>query len=997
MATDAFKIIEQREIPELHATGIFAEHKKTGLQLFHLLNDDSENWFSFGFATPQENSTGVPHIIEHTVLCGSKYFNLKDPFLTVMRQNITTFLNAMTFPDKTIYPSSSIIEEEYFTVMRVYGDAVFFPNLDKRSFEQEGHRFEVDEHGEVSIQGVVFNEMLANYSNFNGVAYDAVLRSFFKDSIYEHDSGGDPRYIPDLTYEQFKNFHKQFYHPVNCRLFLVGNIPTEKQMDFIDEHFLKFFEPAPRPSIIESAKKFSSPKKFLLTAPPANEDDNLKTLISLWAVGDTSNTKELLLNKIIASILIGTDGAELSKPILESKLGEIFQWSGIDDSHRDTLFNFGVSKIKKGEEETVEKLIYETLEKIANSDISSEKIETALNQLEFENKEIVRSYGERAPFAMILTEKVYSSWMYGRSPFDAMNYISIFEKLRTEILSDSKYIQKEIRKRFLDNTHRCIAVITPDKTFSDDLKKSIDNRIQKFAEQLSEQEKKDLQIKREEDEKAKLTGDDESVRNLIPHLSPKNLPAINDIPEKTFTHIANIPAIMYQQNTNGITYINIAIPFDSIPDNQYEYLNLYSECIIQMGTTDKRWDEVLNEQSRILGSLTTRIVTCSTFDNFTDLDKQTVIKKEYLKKREWIIIGTKVLQRFMEEGVQFITNLLHNISFNDTDRLHDILKQLKTSYENIAATGGDRFVLSRSLATLNDDLSHSERLIGITQFDFIKNLIKQIDNDKNFLTEISHTLKTIHNEILKNGLLLHLTGDDTDLKKMQNCLEKNLTHFVPLTEKKEVTRHNMFALDKNVTKKLQLLPAQLQVGHSAFSFTFLPYECERHGKLSVFKNWLSSGLLWEQIRMIGGAYGAWAVLMDSVDIFSFVTYRDPNPLNSLCEIEKILHSILEKDVSVSDMEKLIVGAYGSAVIPKSPYSKSYSDFLRILNGKPATAKQEELKGLTKTTIDDLKEFAKMLLEDTRKAVATVIANKEYLDDTSLVKNQFSIITTENSL
>ena len=198
MATDAFKIIEQREIPELHATGIFAEHKKTGLQLFHLLNDDSENWFSFGFATPQENSTGVPHIIEHTVLCGSKYFNLKDPFLTVMRQNITTFLNAMTFPDKTIYPSSSIIEEEYFTVMRVYGDAVFFPNLDKRSFEQEGHRFEVDEHGEVSIQGVVFNEMLANYSNFNGVAYDAVLRSFFKDTIYEHDSGGDPRYIPDL-------------------------------------------------------------------------------------------------------------------------------------------------------------------------------------------------------------------------------------------------------------------------------------------------------------------------------------------------------------------------------------------------------------------------------------------------------------------------------------------------------------------------------------------------------------------------------------------------------------------------------------------------------------------------------------------------------------------------------------------------------------------------------------------------------------------------------
>lgn len=995
MAKDSFTILECREIPALHATGIYAVHKKSGLEVFHVYNNDPENCFSFAFSTPQTNSTGVPHIIEHTVLCGSKNFPLKDPFLTLMQQNLTTFLNAMTFPDKTVFPASSTVEKEYFTLMAVYGDAVFFPLLTRESFEQEGWRFELDETGKASVQGVVFNEMLANYSDFNSVAYQKTQAELLSGTPYEHDSGGNPEHIPDLTYEDFKAFHKKFYHPGNCKVFLYGNIPTEKQLDFLDKKFLQYFDAGEKPAAVSAIKHFDKIKRFQTNAPSnSSEADDKNLVMFAWSLCETQNTKEALAAAVLAEILMGSDAAPLSKAILNSKLGELFSYNGLSSDYKNTSLFFGVTKVANGNEEKVEQLLFDTLQKIAYESLDKKIIETALNKIEFEIKEIIRP--RNSPFSLILMQKLYNSWMYGASPFDGLNYSADFETLRTEILRDPQYIQRNVKKLLIENNDCCIACIKPDKNFSLDLQRKINKRAEEFAKNLSATEKKDIRIKQKQTNEAKLKSDDIKYAKLIPHLRVDELPALTEAPKKEFVRCGNIPAIIYKQNTNDISYLTIAIPFDSLDDADYDYAKVYAEALTDMGTAHLSWSENLVEQNRIFGDMSTTLFTTNEpFENFTELDSQTAVQKEFVLNRDWLFITIKILDRFIDEAVAFLAQLLQEVSFDDSERLFDILKQVKNDFENTPATNGQNFSIAKANALLHPSFAAQERLHGMSQFAFIKALVKKAEADKTVLKTLGEKLTAIHKELLNNGILMQIACEEKSAARLCTAVEKNFSRFSALQAKKSVQRKSF--CKENFTRELELHPAQIQVAHSAYSFVSFPYDAKTYGKLKAFNNWLGSGPLWENIRMIGGAYGAFAVSFDVGTIFTIITYRDPSALHSLAEIDKILQSIAEKNLSTEEMEKIIVGTYANEVMPKTPQQKALSDFCRIVQGKPLEAKLLEVQGLKETSAADFQYFARLFLESKRRGAAVVLANKNAISDLSEVSSLFDKIETDVEL
>ena len=473
-----FKVLNVFDVADYHSKAVYLRHEKTGLEVVHLFNGDEENLFAFSFRTPNPKSNGAAHIIEHSVLCGSEKFPLKDPFVNLSNQSVKTYLNAMTYPDKTVYPASSIAKEDYFNLMNVYGDAVFFPKLQREIFMQEAHRLEVDENGNVSVQGVVYNEMKGNYSSFDSVANDAVTLSLLKNSVYQKDSGGDPLEIPSITYDEFKAFHKKWYRADNCLVFLYGNISTAEQLDFIQEKFLDRIEE--RNSDFSYSEKTGEKnlEEFLnyvksdsLKNPaydeyegPAGDNEKGSTVLVSWDLGQAENCVKNTENLVLAGILANHDGSPFQKSLLESGLGEdTAPQSGFSSSFYNKIFTIGLRGVKKSDAKKVEDVILKTLEKIVKDGVSKKDIATTLMGMEISQREIKRAGG---PFSLALAIRIVSGWAYGYDISNQIRSRKVLDEIKEKIENSDSYLLNLIKQKFLGNKSRVLSVITPSKKYS---------------------------------------------------------------------------------------------------------------------------------------------------------------------------------------------------------------------------------------------------------------------------------------------------------------------------------------------------------------------------------------------------------------------------------------------------------------------------------------------------------------------------------------------------
>lgn len=981
-----FELINETEIPDCSSTGIYLRHKKTGLEVFHLLNDDEENLFAFAFRTPVKDSTGAAHITEHSVFCGSEKFPLKEPFTNMMNQSVSTFLNALTYSDKTVYPASSAVKADYFNLMDVYGDAVFFPLLKKEAFMQEAHRIEIDEKGKPSIQGVVYNEMKGAYSSFESVANDEQLRSLFPDTNYACDSGGDPLCIPDFSYEDFKAFHKKYYCPDNCLVFLYGNIPTEEQLDYLQEHFLdrlekKFPEPEKRGYLpfvpeefvqMETPDVQNGPVKILAKAPASGATG--ATVTVNWLCGLTKNLTSYVEAAFLSEVLSGHDGSPLSKVLYESELGDdMAPLCGVMNETRNFMISFGMHGVKRRNEKKVFALIQKTLEKICKTGIKESDIESALMTAEFSNREVIRSGG---PYSLILLDRALNGWNYGRNPADMLLVRAEFEKIRKNVQEDPDYVVDLIKRFLLENDRKSYVIVRPSKKYlskREGLEKKILNA--KLKTQNLEELKKDTELLHSYQSHRETP---EEV-SCIPTLSPESLKTEFERIETKIIKIkgadTEIPVFVNQEGTNGIGYLEICLPLDSLSAEDYFYLPFFSYCAVNSGFAGMTWDQAAEKVAVSTGGIFCRLLTSNSSRTERALKMKEKLREYNVTDRDWVIFSVRYLDDKVNDALELFAKAFAQYDFSDVKRIKTLLGEAACSIKSAVVPRGNRFAAKRVQCFKNHSSMVDEMWNGLSQLFFMNELSKKTPE------EISKKLTELKDKLSQAGGIIHLTADENTMNismKVIPELIKNssLKNVKPAAEQKFSDFEKMLLLPgEESLPEFENFILDSQIGFAASTVKGSYFGEKENSSELVLSHWLSGNLLWERIRTTGGAYGAYSASSNLSGQFNFSSFRDPTPEKSVEVFKNSLEDASKISLSKEECERSVTGTYGEEVQPHSPYGRGTAGFFRMLYCIDEDDRAEKLQNLLKVKAEDVKIRAEELFKASSQARCVVIGNK----------------------
>jgi Zn-dependent M16 (insulinase) family peptidase len=940
-----FEILEEIDLPELDATGIWAKHQKSGAEVFHILNDDIENLFSFVFATPPKDSTGAAHILEHSVLCGSASYPLKDAFLVLAQGSLQTFLNAMTFPDKTMYPASSVNEHDYFNLMSVYGDAVFRPLLSEWTFMQEGHHLFFAPDGKLDVSGVVYNEMKGAYSSLEAYAGLWSVKAVLPDTPYEFESGGDPECILNLDWEGLKEFHRAWYSPANCRVFLAGNISTEKQLAFLDEKFFSSLPAGGRNDLIKRAGRWDSPLSFRVPCPAGAEQK--PTVILSWLCGDAADPAETLSLAALAEILLGHDGSPLTRALIDSGLGEdLSPVSGLEGELRETAFCVGIRGLHEQPDRVIEEaakeveaLILKVLERLERDGIPREEIEAALLEMEFSHREIRRSGG---PFSLVWMRRSFRSWLHGGKPWDSLLFAPRFDDLKRRLAEDGRYFEKIIRRCLLDNPHRAFIIIEPQKGFLEEREAALSKRLAEIEASLGKDEKEVVRRRAEGLVRFQETEDSPEALAAIPHLSRNDLSPEIEIVKREFADASGAPMLVHPIFTNGITYIDLAFPLDVFSPEDYLWFPFFSRTVVSMGLPGLDYGEVSSLMARTAGGF---IATLHSGSLAPGSARTAAFPTGTLDVvgRDWIIFHLRALDEKVGPSLDLALRLITEADFSDLKRLKDLALEMKNDLDSGLAPSGHIHASGFSSRFFSRPRALDELWNGLDQIAFSHKLA-EFD-----VAEISAKLKTLQTKLAGAGVLVNLTGNAEAGKD----IGKYFGSFgVPRPRNPALGEiGNFFALSEfnPLSSKAEVFATpSLQVGFAAISLGAVPYGSALQAAEIVLSHQLSTGALWEEIRMKGGAYGAFAQSDHMEGAFSFSTYRDPNPLRSLGAFSSIIcEAPQRKDNRYHNdsLEKAVIGAYSRETRPRAPMEKGRIDFLRFLCGVEDRHRSRRLKGI----------------------------------------------------
>lgn len=996
-----FDVLDVVNLDDYSSKGIWLRHRATFLEVFHMLNKDEENLFAFSFATPPKDSSGVAHIIEHSVLCGSKSFPVKDVFIRLANQSVKTFLNAMTFSDKTVYPASSVSQKDYFNLMAVYGDAVFFPLLKKWTFAQEGHRLEIDESGNISIQGVVYNEMKGNYSSFENVAGDWAVRSVLPNTIYDLDSGGDPLEIPGLTYKQFKDFHRKYYSPSNCKVFLYGNIPTEEQLDFIQSHFLDRFESDSSflplanhvaETEINSPAAFAAPVVMERPGPATDNGEKGCTVTMTWFLGDSSDPVQYMESVLAAEILMGHDGSPLVNALLSSGLGEdVAPNCGIDGEMHWILMTTGLRGVKRGDSHKIESLVLSVLEKLCEQGVSQDDVNAALLSVDFSQREVRRSYG---PYSIVLMRHCLRGWLYGKNPCCTLCYGEVFKEVQRRIADIPCYVQSLLRRLLLENKHRSLVSVYPDEEY---LSKRIEQEqilahklLSKISLDKIRQANKSLALfQQKPDAKSKVS--------LIPHISPSELVVSVDRIHVERTVVGDgVPLFISEEATNGIVYFTLGFPVDVLLPTDYLLLPLFCSVVTNTGFGGMDWSACSARTALNTGGFGATLFTSSMQCNAKDALE--LCRNDFALGRDWIFFKMKMLKGQIPDAMGLLADCVMQPDFSDLKHIRDLFFELRNDFKSSVVPMGNDYASSRCSYGFTRSKAVDEIWNGLTQVLFIDDNVKNIDT---LPCEFERILKTL----LCAGAVIHVTADSSSMtaalegaawlaEKCKLCPPKNRNKAA---EKKEPfvdlivevsNKFSEYGFKKDSSN--EIVYTGTQVGFAAATFCSSACDTDESVYEKVLAHWLTNSVLWEQIRTIGGAYGAHVWNDGGEGLFLFSTYRDPKPLRSLEVFLSALCSATEYEMSKDDLEKIITGCYSKGVQPRSPMERGSTGFLRHLYGLTNEHREKRIEILLKTTLDDVRCVAKSVKEKADKSFCSAVIYGKNME--KIEKNTSNIIS-----
>ncbi len=956
-----FNKLRSEEIPSLNITMEEYEHRVTGAKHFHLASDNTENVFLVAFRTVPEDSTGVAHILEHTALCGSQKYPVRDPFFMMIRRSLNTFMNAFTSSDWTAYPFASKNKKDFNNLLEVYLDAAFFSRLDELDFAQEGHRLEFSEmknsDSELQYKGVVYNEMKGAMSSTNSILWQTMSKYLFPNNTYHFNSGGEPEHIPDLSYQQLKDFYQSHYHPSNCVFMTFGDIPADEHQQRIEELALSKFEKLDIHIAVSNEKRYLAPVKVEESYASKDEEDNQSHIVLGWLLGSSTNLDDLFRAELLSSVLLDNSSSPLQKVLETSELGSSpSPLCGLEDSNREMSFMAGLEGCAGDKSQEVEALILSTLETLAETGVAQEAVESALHQLELSQREIS---GDGYPYGLQLILMGLSTALHRGDPIKLLNIDPVLADLREQI-KDESFIPGLIRKLILDNPHRVRLTLNPDselaqrKVAAEKLElEAIKSRLSSAeTEQIIEQS---VQLaKRQEEE------DDPGV---LPKVGLADVPADISEPSASDSNLpgSSSPTSFYGQGTKGLCYQQVVFELPALENELLEVLPLYSACIGEFGIGSRDYSEVQAWQAKVSGG-----VNCfnSIRGGLDDVQQST----------GFISYSSKCLLSNHRELSQLLHETVTDVRFDEDRRLQELIDQICARKEASITGQGHSLAMSLASSKMSPSalLSHnSAGLEGILRLRKLRKEMSEPENRQAFLS----SLQELHWKILQSGRQFLLIAEP----EHQSAVLADIDQF---WQKQANQLDSKLALQPIRENLNQGWATSTQVNFCAKAFATVPSGHEDNAVLQVLAGFLRNGFLHRAIREQGGAYGGGANQDSNSASFRFYSYRDPRLSETLDDYDRAIDWLISEKHNQQQLEEAILGVIAAMDKPASPAGEAKQAFYNRLFGRSLEQRMAFRERVLSTSITDLKNAAELYFVE-KPCSTGVIGSKESLEDSGL--------------
>ncbi len=947
----SYEIIEKREITDINSVTYLCRHKKTGAKVALVSNDDDNKVFYIGFRTPPKDSTGVAHILEHSVLCGSKEFPVKDPFVELVKGSLNTFLNAMTYPDKTIYPVASCNDKDFQNLVHVYLDAVFYPNIYKNEsiFRQEGWHYELESpEDELTINGVVYNEMKGAFSSPDDVLEREMMNSLYPHTTYGCESGGDPEVIPELTYEDFLDFHRKYYHPSNSYIYLYGNMDMAEKLQFIDEQYLSAFEKQEIDSVVEDEKAFLTPARVVKEYPiNDDEDEEENTYLSLnMAVGDSLDKELYVAFQILDYALCSAPGAPLKQTLVDKGLGKDV-YSIYENGIKQPYFSVVAKDTSVTKEEEFLNTIEEVLQNIVKNGFDEKALLAGINYYEFKYREA--DFGSY-PKGLMYGLQVLDSWLYDDTkPFIHIEANATFGALREKVKSG--YFEELVQKYLLENTHRSIVILKPKKGL---LKEQEAAQKEKLAAIKAAMSSEDIEKVMETFRKLTAFQETEDSKEDM-----EKLPLLERLDMKKEANgfvneersIGDTKLLYHNLFTNGIGYLRLIFKLDEIPQEYFPYIGILKGCLGLLNTKNYQYGDLFNEMNLITGGMA---AVNNAYGDVQDLDACHVTLE----------LKTKVLYPNLEKAIFLMQEIILTSDFTDTKRLYEILAEGKSRMQAQMTSGGHSVAAGRALSYGSVSSAISEILSGIPFYRLIAHLESHFEKEKESLVaKLQELAKMIFRP---ENLMVDFVGEEKAVEGLKAPIEQVKAALYTSPVKKE---HFVPELSKKNEGFMTSGQVQYVCRAGNFRKKGLPYK----GTLRVLKVMMGYEYLWVNVRVKGGAYGCMCSFSRSGDSY-FVSYRDPNLSKTIDIYEKAAEAIANFTADERTMTQYIIGAISDLDMPLTPAAKGLRSLSAYMTGVTEEMLQQERDELLAATQEDIRELSEYIRAFMEQDYLCVVGN-----------------------
>ena len=952
-----FECIKEQEISEFNTHASLFRHIKTGAELLSLVNDDENKVFGITFRTPPMDSTGLPHILEHSVLCGSRKYPVKEPFVELLKGSLQTFLNAMTYPDKTCYPVASQNVKDFYNLVDVYMDAVFYPRITRYIFQQEGWHYEIESEDDSLIyKGVVFNEMKGAYSSPDTLLGEYSLQSLFPDNAYGFDAGGDPKQIPILAYDQFKAYHSKYYHPSNARIYFYGDDDPSHRLTLIDD-YLKEFEKIDIDSSISMQQPFKQVKRFIRPFPSGGDkEDKAKGFITVnWSICETIDIELNLALHILEFILLGMPGSPLRKALIESNLGEDLAGQGLGSEIRQIYFSTGLKGIDLDNADRIQNLILRTLTNLAKDGIDPYTIEAAFNSIEFSLRE---NNTGNYPRGLLIMLRAMTTWLYEYDPLAFVAFEAPLSAIKERYASNPSFFEDLIQKYLVNNPHRTVLILKPDPDLAKKEQDAESERLKKAKGEMTKKDIREIIQNVETLKKVQEIPDPPEALATIPMLTLSDL----DKKEKTIPisiqELKQTQILYHNLFTNGIAYMDIGFDLHALPQKYLSYAHLFGRALLEMGTDKEDYVVLTQRISRKTGGIFPIA--------------QTSVVKESETAAAWLFLRGKAMMAQTGDMLDIIKDVLLNVQLDNQERFRQMVMEEKARQERRLVPGGHQLVNLRLRAHFSEADWAAEQIGGISYLFFLRNLAKAVDTQ---WAQVRHDLQDIYRILInRNNMLINMTLD-----------EKGWSSFYPqiieFLDAINVFESHFEEWTPFQTPGFEGMTIPVQVNYVGKGVNLYPSGYRFHGSAHVITRFLRNSWLWDRVRVQGGAYGAFCLFDRLSGTITFVSYRDPNLLNTIDVFDQSARYLKDLELNDDERTKSIVGAIGDLDRYRLPDAKGYTSMIHFLSKESDENRQRIREEILSTTASDFKVFADFMDSIKNDGLIKVLGSQNAIQDT----------------